>query len=130
MDQVADTTGPRRRGRPTEYDPAFCDAVILCGYEGKSLTVIAVDLGIARSTLYQWMKTHDEFSDAITRAREAALAYWQRVGREGLWAGRIFNAGVYKFIMRNQFPEDYGHRRRRGSDAQSQQIEVVHCRDE
>lgn len=32
---------------------------------------MAVALGVVRSTLDEWAKAHPEFSDAITRAREA-----------------------------------------------------------
>jgi hypothetical protein len=42
--------------------------------QGYSLTAFAGHIGQARDTIYQWMKSHREFSDAVNRARPARVA--------------------------------------------------------
>jgi hypothetical protein len=76
----------RGRGRPTTYDPAFCDRVIELGEQGKSKAQIARELGTSRKSLYLWMKVHPEFAEALEEAQFAALAWWEDVGPASRWA--------------------------------------------
>ncbi len=99
--------GNAPRGRPTYYNPIACELVLKLGAHGASLTEMAHELGVARSSIYRWMSHHAEFSDAVTRARELSQAYWERVGRLGVLCGRNFNSRAYQFAMRNRFPADY-----------------------
>ena len=59
-------------GRPPKYDKEICKQVISLGKQGYSLTQIALELDIARSTLYEWRDKYPEFSDAIKKGREFA----------------------------------------------------------
>jgi transposase-like protein len=93
-------------GRPTKYDPGFCDAVVEAGKQGYSKAMIAAELDVVRQTLDNWAAEHPEFLDALTRAREAALAWWEKQGLLGLWS-RDFNAAAYKLQVTNRFPEDW-----------------------
>lgn len=52
-------------GRPSKYDPAFCDQVREGMRAGFSKTAVAGMLGIARSTLHEWCATYPAFSDAV-----------------------------------------------------------------
>jgi transcriptional regulator with XRE-family HTH domain len=94
--------------RPSKYDPAMCEQVIVMGAEGKSLTQMAAGLGITRETLHQWEKdaSKPEFSDALTHAREASQAWWEEQNRLGLW-NRDFNAQAFKVAVQARFPNDY-----------------------
>ena len=58
----------RGRGRPSTYDPAFCERVIELGEQGKSKAQIAKALRISRKSLYLWMKVHPEFAEAMKEA--------------------------------------------------------------
>lgn len=67
-------------GRPSKYDPAFCEALIEFMGKGYSLTAFAGEIGVARSTINEWMAEHHEFSEATrvgqakrTRALETTL---------------------------------------------------------
>ncbi|MEJ6568572.1 MAG: hypothetical protein QNL80_06870 [Akkermansiaceae bacterium] len=76
--------------------------------EGKGKAEIACALGICRDTLHDWAKTKPEFSDAIKRAYEEALAWWEKRGREATF-GEVkgFNATSYIFQMKNRFKDDW-----------------------
>ncbi len=54
-------------GRPTKYDPRFCEALIEDAQAGLSLTAFAGGIGVARSTINEWMEHHPEFSEAVKR---------------------------------------------------------------
>lgn len=64
-------------GRPTDYRPEHCDAVVEAGRKGKTLTWFAASIGQGRRTIYQWMAAHPAFAHACERARAAFQAYWE-----------------------------------------------------
>lgn len=96
----------RKPGRPTKYDPEFCEAVVAMGKQGYSKAMMADGLDVVRQTLDNWAEEHPEFLDALTRAREAALAWWEAQGLKGVWS-RDFNAAAYKLQVTNRFPDDW-----------------------
>lgn len=51
-------------GRPTKYEPRFCDELIGFMGKGYSLTAFAGSIGVARSTINEWMAANPEFSEA------------------------------------------------------------------
>ena len=51
-------------GRPTAYDPIYCDIVIAYCSQGLSLTAFAGNIGVARSTLNNWMAANPDFLEA------------------------------------------------------------------
>jgi hypothetical protein len=93
-------------GRPTEYQEAFCEAVIRMGEEGYSVVEMAAELGVHRDSLYEWEKVHPIFSDAFTRARQLTQAWWERQGRVNL-ATQGFNASLWAKNMGCRFKGDW-----------------------
>jgi hypothetical protein len=97
-------------GRPTDYDPAFCEQVLAWGAEGKSKAWMAAKLGVVRQTLDNWTEVHPDFLDAMTRARDLAQAWWEDKGQDhivSLPGQGTLNAGVYSRSMAARFPEDW-----------------------
>lgn len=100
-------------GRPSVYDPAMCERVIKYGEEGKSRAWIAAKLGITRGTLYEWMKSHPDFSDALDVAKLREQAWWEDAGQENMISDRegpSINAGLYNKQMASRFREDHAER--------------------
>lgn len=95
-----------KTGRPTDYDPAFCDKVLDWGREGKSKAWIAAELGVVRQTLENWAAAHEEFLDALARAQLLAQQWWEDQGQKGMTADR-FNASIWSRSMAARFPEDW-----------------------
>ena len=52
-------------GRPTKYDPKFCEIAIEVMGRGFSKTALAGHIGVSRDTLLEWSKEHPKFSGAI-----------------------------------------------------------------
>lgn len=93
-------------GRPSDYEPEFCETVIEMGREGASRAEMAAELEISHQTWYNWEKKHPEFLEATTRARHLAQGWWEKQGRKGIWS-REFNASAYRLQMMNRFPKDW-----------------------
>lgn len=74
-------TAPKKTGRPSTYHPKFCNRVIELGSKGKSKTQIAAAIGVEGATLYRWANEHGQFRDALTRAKELELAWWENAGQ-------------------------------------------------
>lgn len=99
-------TDRAKLGRPSKYDPALCEKVRDLGSKGKSKAQIAAALGISRQTLDTWAALHPDFLDAVKDAHDAALAWWEDQGQDGLSADK-FNATAFIFQMKNRFRSDY-----------------------
>lgn len=66
-------------GRPTDYDPSYCDLLIKTMSQGDTLSCFCADIGIHRESAYEWMKKHPEFSNAYKKAQENALKFWEKM---------------------------------------------------
>lgn len=93
-------------GRPSKYDPDFCEQVIELGRQGKSKTYMAGALGVNKDTLYEWEKQHKDFSDALTHAMVLSQQWWEDAGQSGLFLDK-FNAAVYNKQMAVRFPDEH-----------------------
>ena len=93
-------------GRPSDYDPSYCERVIELGKEGASVIEMAHEIGVVKQTLYDWEKAHPEFLDAMTRAREASQVWWEATGRKNMLTSG-FNASVWSRSMAARFPRDW-----------------------
>jgi len=100
----------RQVGRPTTYQPEYCDAVVELGVQGHSLTSIAHLLGVLRQNLIDWASQHPEFSAALKRAKQAEQHWWEEAGRAGLFLDK-FNAAVWRTSMQARFREEYTERK-------------------
>ena len=95
-------------GRPSKYDPVYCEQVIEHLEQGSGLTSFAARIGVARSTINEWMKAHPEFSDACARARAKCAAWWEDRGRSiALAGGGPGAATMAMFGMKNMGGEDW-----------------------
>ncbi|HEX8418522.1 MAG TPA: hypothetical protein VF638_00760 [Sphingomonas sp.] len=94
-------------GRPSTYDPSYCDRVIELGNIGASVVEMAHDIGVSRKTLERnWPEVYPEFADALEYAREASQVWWERKGRDSL--EKIgFQASVWSRSMGARFPKDW-----------------------
>lgn len=93
-------------GRPSKYDPAFCEAVEELGKKGKSQEQIAASLDVDPATLRNWAKEYPEFFLALTRAKMFEQAWWEDVGQTALFADK-FQGNVWAKSMQARFREKY-----------------------
>jgi len=97
-------------GRPALYKPEYCEQVVELGAKGKSLAQIAAALDVSRANLYDWAERYPEFSSAVSRAKDLALAWWEDAGANLLAEipkGPKLNTILWSKIMSARFPDDY-----------------------
>lgn len=93
------------RGRPSKYDPKYCDEMIEFMAKGYTYTSFAGHIRVSRETLDAWAREHDEFSDAKRIAQAAAekeintmgllLARGKIQGNSAAWWGLAKNVAKW-----------------------------------
>ena len=68
-------------GRPTLYDPAYCDQVRELGALGKSIEQISSKLGVSIRTIYVWKDAYPDFLQAMEDAKIAEQNWWEEQGQ-------------------------------------------------
>lgn len=74
--------------------------------EGKSFETFGATVNCVKQTLYNWLKEHEEFLDAKRQGDLLSQAWWEQVGRDGLWNtkdGPTLNTSNWIFQMKNRF---------------------------
>ena len=100
------TTKKKPVGRPSEYDPAFCEVVIEQMGLGFSKEAVAGYLGISKDTLYKWAAKHKEFADAISIGETKSQLLWEKTlvdYRVHTKNGSQINSQVFNLNMKNRF---------------------------
>lgn len=110
MTDTVETQEPRPVGRPSLYDPKYCEKVIELGKLGKSVEQIASHLGFSLRVLYKWKDEHEEFMHALTEAKEHEQAWWEEMAQGYLveeYQGNKLNASLWSRSMAARFPKKY-----------------------
>lgn len=93
-------------GRPSDYKPEYCNAVIEHMKEGASLTSFAASINCARSTINVWMEANPEFSEAVKAGKAQCAAWWESIGRKNAVEGGG-NATLVIFGLKNMAGDDW-----------------------
>lgn len=97
-------------GRPSLYDPAYCEQVVELGKLGKSTEAIGAMLGVGTATLYRWRDEHAEFREALDLAKDFELYWWEERAQaymvENKESDRL-NASLWSRSMAARFPKKY-----------------------
>jgi hypothetical protein len=97
-------------GRPSKYDPAYCDQVIELGKEGKSRWQICSILNIGYHNMNAWEGAHEDFRRALEQARLDSLCYWEELAQNHMIenpGGPKLNTGLWSRSMAARFPAEY-----------------------
>lgn len=97
---------PKKIGRPSKYDPSYCELVVDLGAAGKSKAQIAAAIGVTRTTMDSWAEKFPEFLGALKAAKDLELAWWESAGQFNM-VRQGFNATAFIFQMKNRFRDDY-----------------------
>lgn len=68
-------TPNRQKGRPTSYSKALAKQICQEVANGKTLTRVADELGIKLDCVFEWLQTHEDFSDDYEKSRQS----WAKV---------------------------------------------------
>lgn len=93
-------------GRPTKYNPAFCQFAVdhlALGFSRKSL---AGNLAISLSTLQDWITKHEDFAIAVKIGQSLSADWWEAKLRD-ITNGEIGNASTCIFGVKNRSQEEW-----------------------
>ena len=110
MTDTTETQEKRPVGRPSTYDPAYCDKVVELGKLGKSIEQICYVLNTPVRTLYEWRDRHEEFSQALDDAKAFEQAWWEEQAHLYMLEqkdGPKLNASLWSRSMAARFPKKY-----------------------
>ena len=91
-------------GRPTKFREAYCGEVIAAGQEGLSLTAFAGMIGVARSTINEWISEHPQFSEAVKVHQAKRTEYLERTLLSSEQGPKV-TARI--FALKNADPENW-----------------------
>ena len=100
-------------GRPSQYDPSYCEKVIELGKKGKSFEQIATQLNVSYRTLCNWRDSVPEFCHALEEAQALEQAWWEEMAHSYLVEhkdGEKINVGLWSRSMAARFPNKYSDR--------------------
>jgi len=104
------TEDTRPVGRPSLYDPSFCDKVVALGALGKSVEQISSNLGVSLRTMYTWRDAYPEFLHALDEAKAAEQTWWEDQAQAYMLEhkdGAKLNASIWSRSMAARFPKKY-----------------------
>lgn len=94
-------------GRPTKYDPAYCDEVREFLKDGYSVAAFAGYIGVAVSTVNLWINTHPDFSDAVKAGQAAATLWWEKQARGIASGAQDGNPTLVIFGLKNRAADQW-----------------------
>ena len=107
---MTETPEKRPVGRPSLYDPAYCEKVVELGRLGKSVEQIASNLNLSLRVMYKWRDEHEEFMHAMEDAKQHEQAWWEEQAQaymvENKESDRL-NASLWSRSMAARFPKKY-----------------------
>lgn len=70
--------------------------------EGKTRVEAAAEMGVARTSFYDWAEKYPDFSTALIQADQLCEAWWINTARDCLESTN-FKTGVWAMVMGNKF---------------------------
>lgn len=107
---MTDAAEKRPVGRPSLYDPAYCEKVVELGKLGKSVEQIASHLNLSLRVLYKWRDEYEEFMHALEDAKQYEQAWWEEQAHAYMVEtkdGPRLNASLWSRSMAARFPKKY-----------------------
>ena len=93
-------------GKPSEYDPEYCDVLVDKMSQGYSFEACAGFIGVSFQTLYNWAQKYPQFLEAKKEAFAAGRVFWEKLAIDNIinsFQGDTLNASIWIFNMKNRF---------------------------
>jgi len=104
---------PNPVGRPSKYDPIYCNKVLEYGALGKSFEQMSALMGVGITTMKRWREEHEEFRTALEDAQALSQTWWEDHAQSYLVEhkdGEKLNTGLWSRSMAARFPQNYSER--------------------
>lgn len=108
-------------GRPTKFQPEYCEMLINHLKRGKSYQTFAAVVDVCIDTLYEWERNFPMFSDAKKRGWAHYQLWWEDHGQDGMYnetfkdndgmtVSKSINSTLWIYNMKCRFPKDWRDR--------------------
>lgn len=99
---------PRKSGFEShgyKYKDHYPELLIQTMREGDSYVAFCAEVGIGKTTFFEWLNAYPEFDAAYERAIALAQVWWEKKMQEKLITGgdEKFNTTGWSIVMRNRF---------------------------
>lgn len=84
--------------------PRCAEQIVAFAKLGLGRAEIAALLRISQATLVRWSGGKPDLRDALNRAHDEALAWWETQARSGLGQGSKINASLWSKCVGTRFP--------------------------
>ncbi len=97
-------TQKKKMGRPTKYKKKYCEEVIKAMAKGLGAEAFAGMIGVNRDTIYHWINTREDFSDAVSQGKMKMALFFEQMGIDQNTGdgAKGFSAAMYIFTMKNK----------------------------
>lgn len=104
-------------GRPSKYDPSYCELLIKHMSKGLSFETFGPSIGVSKASTYRWLTDEDndseatlrnkkEFRDAKKIATDYCRLFWEKIGVDHIVNyedSPKLNTTAWIFNMKNRF---------------------------
>lgn len=87
-------------GRPTKYQPEYCDELIEYMSRGMTLKAFAGKISVNVDTVFEWLKVHPEFSDAYKVGQGKFEEMMLEMAHSVMLDKGSFNSTLWIFLMK------------------------------
>jgi hypothetical protein len=125
-------TSKKPVGRPSKYDPSFCQIAIDLGKKGYSREAISSELGITWQTLGNWAEANPDFFTALEEAKKEEMLFFEKLALDHMIerpGGNRINTALWSRSMAARFPHKYRENNKlevTGKNNGAIQVDVVH----
>jgi hypothetical protein len=91
-------------GRPSTYEPRFCQMVVDFMAKGFSLTAFAGSIKAGKQTVYGWISEYPDFAEAVEQARAARV---KALENKMLRADKMCQTSASIFALKNADPDEW-----------------------
>ena len=92
---------------------------------GESVAEVVAELGVWRSTFYEWVHKYPEFKAAYEHGKTLSEAWWAKLGRKGASCESQINPSVWIFNMKAKFGYSDNPKEPEDSEEKITKVEIV-----
>jgi hypothetical protein len=91
-------------GRPSLYDPRYCEEIVAFMGQGYSKTAFAGSIGVCHDTVVEWARQHPEFSLAVKAGQAARTQTLEKTLIAGETGPKVT---AHIFALKNAAPDEW-----------------------
>lgn len=113
-------------GRPSKYNPDMCLIAEEFLSQGHTKRALAGKLEVHHDTLYEWIKQHKDFSDAVSIGIGKALIRLEELcNQKTKNRNSSPDSSMLQFLLKNRFSDEYGDKQEHTLDVSEETKKLI-----